>query len=109
MDALEGEDKEKIKATRWSREEKWSLVWATEYARRKFPKRAQSSKEWKRIFDSLCPDKKNIERSKLTTQKANFLREGIFKEEDLSRMRSEIEEMVEEQRCPSQTQFHHQG
>ena len=84
----------------WNREEKWVLLWATEYAREKYTNRTEQSKEWQRIFHHHCPNKKGIPRYKLTNQKNNTIVLKIFNEEEINDMKTKVKLMIGKGKCP---------
>ena len=84
----------------WKREEKWVLLWAIEYARAKYTNQQQQCKEWQKIFKHHCPQKKEIPRDRLTSQKYNFIVQKVFTEEEMNDMKDRVKEMVESQKCP---------
>ena len=59
-----------------------------------------SVKEWQRIFHHHCPDKIQIPKTRLTTQKYNFIKQKYFDEEELQYMNDQIKTMFENQVCP---------
>ena len=63
-------------------------------------KLAEKSKEWLRIFQHHCPDKNDIPKTRLTTQKANILKTKSFSEEELKYMNNEIKNMNDNRVCP---------
>ena len=99
---LSDADKQKFDKSVWTISEKWVLVWTTHYAKSKYTKLKDSSKEWFRLFQHHCPMKKGIPRSKLTTQKGNILCSKVFSKEQLDTMESTVAEMIESDICPIQ-------
>ena len=96
-----GNDKQlQFGRSQWKREEKWVLLWATEYAREKYTNQREQSKEWQRIFHHHCPNKKDVPRSRLTTQKHNIIVQKIFDDEDISNMKNKVKVMIEKEKCP---------
>merc|ERR1711923_55228 len=67
----------------WTMEEKWTLLWSTEYAKCKFKKAAERCAEWQIIFLHHCPNKKNSPKSRLSTQKNNVQKSKIFSEDQI--------------------------
>ena len=57
----------------WTMEEKWTLIWSTEYAKCKFKKAAERCAEWQRIFFYHCPDKLEVTPRRIT------IRESLIK------------------------------
>ena len=86
--------------SQWKREEKWILLWAIEYARVKYSKQREQSKEYQRILHHHCPDKIGISREHLNKQKYNFTVQKIFTEEEIKDMKTQVKAMVENQICP---------
>ena len=84
----------------WSKEEKITLIWATEYAKLKCSKQTEGAKEWRRIFYTLCPHKNGMDRSVLTTQKSNFIRSKHVTEEEIAEIKVEVKKLVESGRDP---------
>ena len=99
------EDKNSYSASSWTREEKWALLWAKEYAKVKHKNQIEGSKEWKRIFFHHCPNKRNFAANKLNSQKHNIISSNIFSLEMLQQMRIEIDELIEEDGCPLRKQI----
>ena len=65
----DNERKEMNKAA-WSLTERWTLIWAQQYAKAKpFKNASQRAAEWRRIFFHFCPDKKHVPINILHTQK----------------------------------------
>ena len=67
----------------WSLEEKWTLLWATEYAKCKFKKAPDRCAEWQRIVRHHCPNKRHSPKNRLTTQKNNVQKVKLFSDEDI--------------------------
>ena len=68
----------------WSRKEKWVLLWATEYSKLKVAmNQREKCAEWQSIFYHHCPDKIDIPKSRLPTQKLNIIRQKFFSPEAL--------------------------
>lgn len=94
------EKKEIDKAT-WSLQERWTLVWAKEYAKTKtFKNASQRAAEWRRIFFHFCPDKEHIPPNTLNTQNSNILRKKYFSDEQIAYMKDEIKIMLENATSP---------
>ena len=99
---LEDEEKQQFDKGVWTRSEKWTLVWTTHYAKTKFSKPKDSSKEWFRLFQHHCPVKKGVPRGKLTTQKGNILCAKVFSKDQLDSMETRVLDMLENEICPIQ-------
>ena len=84
----------------WSKEEKITLIWATEYAKLKCSKQTEGAKEWRRIFYTLCPYKNGMDRSVLTTQKSNFIRSKHVTEEEIAEIKVKVKKLVESGKDP---------
>ena len=70
------------------------------YAKAKFSKLKDSSKEWLRVFQHHYLVKKGVPRSKLTTLKGNILCSKEFSKEQLDSMELRVFEMLENETCP---------
>ena len=86
----------------WSKDEKWTLVWAMHYAQMKYNKRNYSTVEWQRIFFHHCPEKKDYGNNKILVQRQNFLNYEVFTPEQIQRMKECVEKMIKEEICPIQ-------
>ena len=67
--------------TGWTEEEKWTILWATEYAKKKCGtnKSREYTKIWRHIMEKYCPDKSNHTNN--TTQLANVKKSGLFSDQ----------------------------
>ena len=101
--SLDLDKKQDIDKVNWSRTERWTLVWAMEYSKCRVDMKQRGkngkSAEWQRIFFHHCPNKKDFPKSRLTTQKANFVKQ-VFTAEELQFMHTEIRGMIENNTCP---------
>ena len=84
----------------WKIEEKWTLLWAMEYAKEKCANQKERCQEWQRIFKHLCPSKEGIPKGKLTTQKSNFLAQKVFTEDEIENMKTKVKTLVSNKICP---------
>lgn len=71
-----------------------------EYGKENYTRQRERCQEWLRIFHYHCPNKIGILRGKLTTQKSNFLAHKHFTEEEIEKIRGEVEVMVRNNKCP---------
>ena len=95
-------EKQSFDKSFWTQYEKWTILWATQYATLKFKTQRQSSKEWLRIFSHHCPNKSTHTRAKLTTQKHNILSSNVFSGEQINEMHTNVENMIQNNVCPIQ-------
>ena len=86
--------------SQWKVEEKWTLLWATEYAKNRHAGQRQRCQEWQQIFFHHCPNKVGVARSKLTTQKYNTITQKYFTEEEMDKMKADVAKMVSNNVCP---------
>ena len=56
--------------------------------------------EWQRIFFHHCPDKLEVTPRRITTQKTNILKQNVFCDEELTYMKTQIQNMIEQNLCP---------
>ena len=94
------EEKSCYGASTWTKEEKWVLLWAKEYAKVKHKSLTEGSKEWKRIFFHHCPSKSNLAANRYNSQKHNTLSSNIFSPGMLQQMRTEIDQLIKDEGCP---------
>ena len=90
----------------WSLEEKWTLLWATEYAKCKFKKAPDRCAEWQRIVRHHCPNKRHSPKNRLTTQKNNVQKAKLFSDEDVQDMMAAIQTLILNDLCPLQNPIH---
>ena len=83
----------------WSQYEKWTVLWATEFSKRKFSsnKSAQYTKMWRNIMEKYCPDKKNHANN--TSQLANIKKNGVFSDQ-MTYLTEKVELLIEQQKDP---------
>ena len=96
------DEEEKIQYGRggWSKMEKWTLLWAIEYAKYKYNNQREGSKHWYSIFKHHCPNKKYETKTKLTTQKNNIIKSKIFTPRELNEMKHNVQDMINRNICP---------
>ena len=80
----------------WTKKEKWTILWATNYAGKKHKNASNRCKEWMKIFYHHCPGKQDVPRSRLTTQKSNILTYKIFSEHELNEMDRQVNRLLED-------------
>ena len=97
---IKEEETKRREESRWSRSEKWTLVWAMEYAKSKHSKQKERTEEWRKIFFHFCPGKKNIPPQRITCQRSNILKDKIFNMMELDYLRSEVAKLVASERSP---------
>ena len=102
LDIAENNDNEVPDLTQrqWTLEEKWTLLWATEYAKSKFKKATERCAEWQRIVRHHCPNKRDSPKSRLNTQKHNVTKAKLFSEEAVANMKEAIQTMIRNDMCP---------
>ena len=89
-----------LRSSQWTIEEKWILLWATEYAKLKFKKATERCAEWQRIVRYHCPNKRHAPKSRLNTQKNNVQKANLFSQADVDSMMEVIRSMVQNDICP---------
>ena len=97
---MQEEKKEEYSKSKWTREENWVVLWATEYAKTKLDHQFERKKEWQRIFNHHCPQKRNIPPSRINTQKFNIKDRKIFTDDEISTMHEKINYMIRNNICP---------
>ena len=92
------EDRGRRKAG-WTEEEKWTLLWATEYAKKKCGtnKSKEYTKMWRSIMEKYYPDRKNHTNN--TTQLANVKKSGAFSDR-MTYLREMAEQYIAQQKDP---------
>lgn len=83
----------------WSLYEKWTVLWATEFSKRKFSsnKSAQYTKMWRNIMEKYCPDKKNHANN--TSQLANIKKNGVFSDQ-MAYLSEKVDLFIQQQKDP---------
>ena len=98
---LEPDEKKQIDKSSWCLREKWTIIWAMEFAKCKpFKNSKERCAEWQRIFFHHCPDKLEVTPRRITTQKTNILKQNVFCDEELTYMKTQIQNMIEQNLCP---------
>ena len=92
------EEREKRKAG-WTEEEKWTILWATEYAKKKYGtnKSKEYTKMWRIIMAKYYPDKRNHANN--TTQLANVKKSGVFSDK-MTYLTELVEQYIAQQKDP---------
>ena len=81
------------------RNEKWVLLWATEYVKEKRTNQSDRCKEWQTILSHHCPNKKGITRSQLTIQRYKIMTYNYFTAEQIPEMQIKVKNMLRSKRC----------
>ena len=101
LQSLDENKKQGIAKDVWSRLARWTLLWATEYAKLKTNlKQNERCKLWQGIFYHHCPDKRDIPKLHLSRHKGNFIKQQLFGIDEFHMMKRTIKNMIENDICP---------
>lgn len=92
--------KAEIKRSAWTLEEKWTLLWASEYARvRNIPKR-DYAQSWKDLFVQLCPYKSGVSLTRLHALRYTIRKQGLFTPSQIAYMMDSVKSLLESDLSP---------
>lgn len=87
----------KIKATYWTREERWVLIWAIQYVKKTCtlkPKDPERRRLWEEIFYPRCPYKRKFCSKDRYKTKLNTEISGMFTEDDYKLLDQQIDNTI---------------
>ena len=97
---IQEEETRRRQESKWDRDEKWTIVWAMEYAKAKHTRQKQITETWREIFFHFHPGKRNVPPKKITGQRSNSIQSGFFSEAELDYMRSQVAALVTNKKSP---------
>ena len=95
MKTVSRETIEEINTKKWSKQEKWFLIWSIEYANQRVPKQnPERTQIWEKTFYTMCPGKKNFKQKDKNNKKARILKEKIFTEKQLIEVKEQVKKAI---------------